>query len=595
MNARLRLGLTITVLASTLLVGSPRVADAQPGKYIASNGWRDFSGGSFTFAKSNNGVNLSDYVAATYYFYWYDDTTGRYLFTDNTPVPYDTLGIHPTYVNPRPIPAEGVAHRPWGSVSTPPRFSYTDVGWHQREVQQIADAGLDLLLVDYWGRGDDRDADSWQNVGLSALDKAAANLGPNAPKLAMFYDTNTLFAASPPRIEFDDFTANGLANARAFYHTIRDFYSRVNPSRWGRFNNAAIVWLYTSNTTKDNRPLYFRSHRSRLDLFAYCRQEFARDFGGGSNLFFVGDIGWALVQPSPLRVDMQYGWGAASTPSHVFAAPHFPFDVNSVGARFDVSTNFAVQRAHNRFTGISSPSFPCDKDTFTQAWQEANSGPNRVIAVETWNELLESTGILPSVEFGTMYYDITKKGVNTLHFRGDFVRQAYLYQLNRPVDGLGYGTNTVALDNKSLFPSVLRDNLLNSNEATARTPDASYVDFLHQRYLRRAPTDQETAGWSARLRSGVVTRSAARDAFVSSEEAQRAISNGDFVTALFAQFLNRAPDPIGYDLFLKSLSQGTPRSQLIAQLLNSDEFTEQDLSPRNKAFQPARLFDFAGY
>jgi hypothetical protein len=600
MNSRRRSGPILLAIAGVFLTGLPRSADAQPGPYIASNGRRDFSGPSFRFAKPADGVNVSDYVAATYYFYWYDDTPtftkfrtrGQNLFTPFTETPYDVLGLHPTYVEPRPIPPEGVKARPWGTVKTPPQFSYADVGWHRRELEQIAGAGLDLVLADYWGLGDDADAESWSNVGLVNLDKAAAGLGRGCPRIALFYDTNTLFGANPPQLNFDSSPA-GLANKRAFYRTIRDFYSRVAPVRWGRFNGAAVVWLYTSNATINNRPTFFGSDGS---LFDYCRSRFAEDFGN-TGLFFVGDIGWAALKPIGLEVDMVYAWGAATAPDHVLSATRYPvFDVNQVGAQFDHSANIAVQLAWQDYKGqAAGPPSRCDAETFRRAWREANSGTRRVVAVETWNELIESSGILPSVEFGTMYYDITRQGVNTLHFHGEIVRRAYAYQLGRAADGGGYGRHTASLDDRSLSPSQLRDNLVNSPEAAARTPESTYLQFLYQRYLRRDPTDQDLGLWSGNFRSGRFNRSTARDAIVSSAEAQVATPDRDFVNALFAQFLNRAPDLPGRELYLKALARGVPRSKLIDQFLNSDEFARQNLSSRNPTVQSMRIFDFAGY
>src|SRR5438477_3660964 len=115
-----------------------------------------------------------DKLALTYYFYWYDVHTGQH-FGD---APINGLTLHP----------------PDSYLST---YSKTDVVFHQRELSDMAAAGIDVALPVYWG--DARNVSEWSVPGLRVMvqaEQAMAQAGQPAPKIGMFEDTTSLQASN---------------------------------------------------------------------------------------------------------------------------------------------------------------------------------------------------------------------------------------------------------------------------------------------------------------------------------------------------------------------------------------------------------------
>jgi hypothetical protein len=558
----------LTTLA--LAVGGTRPASSAPGP------------GPY-FPPNNPGINCagpsfstSDYIVGTYYFYWYNVGTLEHIIAVNPDHSFrDGCTEHADYVigsSVGAIPPYSYANRPVPSYSSPPMFSYADQSWHIRELQRMVAAGIDLVMPVYWGRPD---RDDWSNQGLSALDGAMGTLesqGQPVPKIGMFYDTTTLNDPRyVPQVQTDLSTQAGKDQ---FYGTIRDFYSRVAPWRWARFNGAVLVWLYSSGFPANISAAVYQDAQAR----------FARDFQGNT-LFFVGDPGWG---GKGFTTSFVYGWGAAA-----FGPQILDSYVAEIGPGFNNSAVALPGYPHNMVVPRQNPN---GSFYYLDSWERVHTiTPVRhVVALETWNEWHEGTDVAPSYEYGNTYYNWTAQHAVRHHFGRYWVQQAYLYLLGRAVDPSGFSTWTSAFDNAG--PAAVRDALVNSAEARTTGPYASngsYVTFLYNRYLHRAPDPGGYQTFVNALNSGA-SRPSVRDTLLNSAEAQQDVPNANFVTECYHQFLNREPDPGGFNTYMNALANGVPRSQVRDYFVGSIEFRYRDLSSLTAVGQRS-IFDFAGW
>ena len=321
-----------------------------PGPYISTSpqNWRDFRGDSFS--------SRNDKILGAFFFYWYDVYTGSNLVTAYG----DDLTSHPDYDYHLPIP-----------------FSFMDVGWWAREISRMSHCGIDLVLPDYWGRG--AVSDDWSNLGLDHLNAALDTLdgqgASNHPKVAMFYDTTTL----------EGVDLNTPRGKDQLYGSIRDFYSRIRPDRWGRFDRKAVVVLYRMGGIVNING----------DAFREADRRFANDFGG-VHLYFIGHPNFANYG---VPISKTFEWGA-EVPQH-----------NGVRIDHDVAVISPGSRHYNaHHTG----SYGQDKlsrnagNTYRNAWNVVLDSHKNIVFIETWNEFHESSGVSPTVEFGHRELDTTR-------------------------------------------------------------------------------------------------------------------------------------------------------------------------------------------
>ncbi len=537
--------------AATSFPASPAGAQTiypPAGPYI-SPGWSDFSGSSFL---------ATDPVVATNFFYWYNVFTGEHMVNPNGS---DALADHPVGSAVAPVaaypPNASYQTRPPSTPPGPPgspSFSYTDPNWFALQHHNMRVYGIDVILPDYWGQPG---IDNWTSQGLRQLDVAMDNLqAQGAPllKVGLFYDNTTMSGWDLANPTFQEL----------FYETIRDFYSIVKPSRWFRIDGRVVVWIYSSAWPANISPA----------AFTHASNRFAQEFGG-HHLYFIGDSVWR-TRGCPF--DQVYTWGAAITGTQVQ-------DVAALGPGFN---NAAV----NNGTGTGYRDRGGAANTFySSSWVTAHQSGRPLVALETWNEYHEGSVIAPSVEWGYRDHAITVEESARHHFNGYFTKQGYGYFLGRLPDWGGNITWTAATYNAS--PAYTRDSLVNSAEAKARTSNASYVTFLYNRYLHRAPDPGGFQGWVNQLNSGL-PRYQARDGFLNSAEARGLISNAQFVTELYRQILLREPDSGGFQNWLNQLNAGAPRSAVRENFINSVEIRYRNLAGLT-AVQQRSLFDFSGW
>ena len=337
----------VTLLAAggTWAQGATPLQPDPPGQYVDETE----SGRNETFA-------ASDRIVATYYFYWYDNRTKAHVVT---PDGHDLLTDHPPAL-------EG--------------FTYRSVDWHRGELEDMLDAGIDVVLPVYWGDSNSR---SWSIPGLQKLVQAAQEMeedGVEPPRIGMFYDTTALMREDQLKKggERPDLTTE--SGRKLFYRMIRDFYSVVPPRFRARRADKPIAWLYSAAFAS-------RHNQETID---YADRAFSRQFGG-QDLHIVREVSWSV------HTENVYAWGAALN------GPSF-HGVLCLGPGYD-------DRA---VPGRTTPVKPREGgEYYRRSWEQvlafAALKDRCTVAVETWNEYHEGTDIAESREYGRTYIDMTAR------------------------------------------------------------------------------------------------------------------------------------------------------------------------------------------
>jgi len=297
----------------------------------------------------------------TYYFYWYDATTGAHMQPDKDHLP----------ASPQPT---------WRSAA-----------WQGKQLRDMGQAGIDVTLPVYWGF--DRPQDQWSPQGLGVLASAWRQqkaAGVKVPSIGMFFDT-TIVAMR------DLTTAGGEA---WFYANFKDFFTRIPRDEWALINGEPVVYLFTSDFTE----------AVNQGTFDYVYSHFRSDFG--VRPYIVREVswdypilGWVNGQrvrdlQHPIRTENSYLWAAAI---------HGYVDrggVAAVGPGYDETlipgrSGTVTQRQGGAF--------------YRTAFQKAIASGKPLIAIETWDEMHEASDICDSVEYGHTYIDITAQFAKQFH------------------------------------------------------------------------------------------------------------------------------------------------------------------------------------
>jgi hypothetical protein len=292
-------------------------------------------------------------VVATYYFYWY-----RYPGEH-----FDELTLH--------FPRDA-------------GVSYESEAWHEKELEDMRAAEIDVCLPVYWGALDhyDKPDVAFSVSGLPALVAAADALeraGKRPPRIGMFYDTSTLRndvrGVAPRDASADLRTPEGRA---LFYGTIRDFFCQVPPRHWAEIDGSPLVVLYSAGFAAgfDQRA------------FDELSSSFARDFAG-KRPYVVRENSWRGV-----RTDAMYSWGSA------LAGAAIGVNTVAVGPGYDDSAvrgraTPIREREHGRF--------------YEKSWRAALRSNAQIALVETWNENHEGTSVSETREYGREYIALTAR------------------------------------------------------------------------------------------------------------------------------------------------------------------------------------------
>jgi hypothetical protein len=347
---------------STLRAQEDPTPWARPGPYLAVAGHTGFD------VVRQGSFGARQRVALTYFFYWYDAAFMR-----------ASRGTTATYrLNP-------VNHE---------SMSFHNPAWYLKEFVDMQDAGLDLALPVYWGEPGQwnrrvapaPELNRFATEGLPPMVEALDTLhAAGRPfKIGLFFDTTILEGV-------DLTTDQGKA---IFYVTIRDFYSKIPPRHWAAIGGRPLVWLYDAT----------RVGAFDQAAFDHIYARFAEDFGGLSP-YIVREQQWRYARVPPpqpeIRTEGLYGWGAA-----IFGLNEDPrLTVAQVGPGF----------CNSQFGGGGANRFCVDREDgafYRRQLERALRLRHQFLAVETWNELGETSGILETLETGRLYLDLTRHYVD---------------------------------------------------------------------------------------------------------------------------------------------------------------------------------------
>jgi hypothetical protein len=304
-------------------------------------------------------------VIGTTYFYWYDIDSRAHIVNGNGS---DALTTHPADMND---------------------LSYKRASWHEAQLRDIIDAGIDFLMPVYWGVPGDYEG--WSFVGLPPLVAAHTALeeaGLSPPAIGMFYDTSIL-SWNRSNVDGSNYHVDLTTDfgKQWFYTAIRDFFSLIPPSKWARVDGRPIIFLYEAA---------FAAKQDPSRQFAYVKARFEKDFG--VEPFIVKSSGWQG------RADATYSWGGAVNGPILFD------DVAALGPGYDHSAvpgrqPLVVERRDGQ-TYI---------DRWTKLLQLAPKQRPWMVHVETWNEWHEGTDIADSREYGRSYIVLTRLFADMWH------------------------------------------------------------------------------------------------------------------------------------------------------------------------------------
>lgn len=186
-----------------------------------------------------------------------------------------------------------------------------------------------------------------------------------------------------------------------------------------------------------------------------------------------------------------------------------------------------------------------------------------------------------------------------------FVELLYQNVLDRPSDSQGLARWTNDLANGTSRAEVVRGFSESQEFKTNTNPMASafaeardqgdWIDDVFRLYratLDRTPDDTGLDRWSGELALGANFEDVARG-FVNSPEFQRdygGLSNEEFVTLLYNNVLDRAPDDRGLENWTGALASGRSREAVVVGFSQSEEFT-RDTAPDVDRFMEQRAGD----
>jgi Domain of unknown function (DUF5010) len=359
------LSLACAVAAASLL-SAPSVAQeapdylswAMPGQYVQP-GYSDFRLDSF-------GANQP--LVTTYFFYWFD---AAYLSQRN--FNFDPFPYHPT------------------DQATQ---SFHDPAWYLKQFTDMQAAGIDFVLPDYWGEPGQYnrtvapapELNLFATQGLPPMLQALEQLDQagHPLKIGLFLDTTIL--------NNEDLTTE--RGQQIFYASIRDYYSRIPPHLWAAVGGRPVVWLYDAQ----------KVGAFDQSTFDYVYAHFAQDFGGLQPYIVREDQWYTERTPSGrvIQTEGVYGWGAAP----------FGYNADSRYTIAEVGPGFQ----NTQLPGDNRIATPRNDGTaFKNELNQALASGLNIMAIETWNELGEGSGILETQEFGRQYIDIARSYADRLH------------------------------------------------------------------------------------------------------------------------------------------------------------------------------------
>lgn len=304
-----------------------------------------------------------------YYFYWYDIYSGGHF-----------------------QPGSGIKHFP----PEEPAPSWRNVEWHKKEFSDMTWAGIDVALPVYWGF--DNPDDAWSYEGLDVMAEAWNELrseGGDPPGIGMFFDTTIIGGR-------DLTTDEGRAY---FYANFKDFFSRIPPEQWGRINGQPVAFLFTSDFTE-------AVDQSSFD-FVY--EQFQADFGVQPYIVREASWNYPILGWEDDRRIRDYSRPIHTENSYPWAAAILGYTDN--GGVATVGPGYDDRGVPGRGLGTVVPRE--DGDFYERNFEAAIASGKPLLAIETWNEFHEASGIAETQEYGRKYLEMTRRLAARFHAAGD--------------------------------------------------------------------------------------------------------------------------------------------------------------------------------
>jgi hypothetical protein len=287
--------------------------------------------------------------------------------------------------------SSALAHHPLDGVG--PWFSYDRADWHRRQLLEVRQAGIDVILPIYRGAARDRQLNA--DKGLIVLAAALQSLrqaGQEYPQVGLYLDTSGLVETFGERPDLRKTEVQA-----ALYDMVRDFYRHIPaPFR-------CAVPLSAQNGGRLAYPVLLSSAAAFTDLdgsfIDALRARFAQDFDG-ADLIILG----APDFKSKAGLD---GYFADTRDKGFQAETDGWIKTASVGPGYDASlvdsSPDAASALRPRRNG----------DAYRADWQSAlaltgGKQPDWVL-LDGWNDYATASEVAATFETGYSAADITKE------------------------------------------------------------------------------------------------------------------------------------------------------------------------------------------
>jgi hypothetical protein len=295
-----------------------------------------------------------DRLVMTYYYYWYDESS----------LEDPALSQHP--------PAD-------------PPLDWHSVAWHERQLADMASAGIDVALAVYWG-----DTANWSLDGLEPMVEARERLlaaGLRPPAIGLFFDTNMYAMILPERPDVNDLTT--LDGLDMMADQIGGFLDRVPPCHRARVDGRPLAFFWRADTEDGDQFKFDDTTFDNITDMIAARYD--------ERLHLVVERSW---QDAARKANVELGavdvyrWGAALN------GPRFEGRTVAIGPGYD-DTRIGGRPGYTRERTAGG--------TYSRDLRQAVMSGTPWLLLETWNELWEGTAIAETEETGRTYLGITAR------------------------------------------------------------------------------------------------------------------------------------------------------------------------------------------
>ncbi|HEV2123543.1 MAG TPA: DUF5010 domain-containing protein [Chloroflexota bacterium] len=275
-----------------------------------------------------------------------------------------------------------------------PAPTWRSTAWHKKELTDMAYAGINVVLPVYWGF--DRPDDAWSWLGLNVLAQAWHELrseGIEPPQIGMFFDTAIVGGRDLTTTEGKEW----------FYANVQDFFSRIPRDQWALINGRPVIFLFTSDFTA----------AVNQSTFDHVYDRFAAEYG--VRPYIVREMSWDYPilrwengkrvrdYTQPIVTENSYQWNA-SVHGYVDSG-----GVAAIGPGYD--DHLVPGRGKGRIRERENGAF------YRRQFEAAIASGKPLLAIETWNEIHEGSGISETVEYGRHYLDLTRELAAAFHVK----------------------------------------------------------------------------------------------------------------------------------------------------------------------------------